>query len=60
MTREAIIETFENLAMSQGFYGRLLKYLEELSDVDPDKYDEIMTSLESCSDPVDLIMAVEG
>ena len=60
MTREAIIETFENLAMSQGFYGRLLKYLEEISEVDPDKYEEIMTSLEECADPVDLILAVES
>ena len=60
MSREAIIETIENLAMSQGFYGRLLRYLEEVRNVDPDKFEDIMTELETCSDAVDLIMTIEG
>lgn len=60
MAREMVIETIENLAMSQGSYGRLLRALEELQDRDPDRYEEVMTVFERCSDPVDLIMMIEG
>lgn len=60
MTREAVIETIETLAMSQGSYGRLLRYLEDVREVDPDKFEDIMTELETCSDAVDLIMTIEG
>ena len=59
MTREAVIETIENLAMSQGLYGRVLRFLEECRDVDPDKFEEIMKRLEACSDSVDLVMTIE-
>jgi len=59
MTREAVIETFENLAMSNGTYGRLLRFLEDLRDVDPWKFEEIMTALEGCSDSLDMIMTLE-
>ena len=60
MAREMVIEMIENLAMSQGFYGRLLRYLEDVREIDPDTYEEIMSELEKCSGPVDLIMALEG
>jgi hypothetical protein len=60
MTRENVIETLETLAMSQGSYGRLLKYLGELSEVDPGKFEEIMTGLEECKTPLDLILTIEG
>lgn len=60
MTRDAVIETLETLAMSQGSYGRLLNYLSDVRDVDPDKFDEIMTALERCDGPVDMIMMIEG
>ena len=60
MTREAVIETIETLAMSQGSYGRLLKFLEEVQVTDPGKFEEIMTALEECAGPVDLVMMVEG
>ena len=60
MTREAVIETIETLAMSQGSYGRLLKFLEEVQVTDPDKFEEIMTELEKCADAVDLVMTVGG
>jgi hypothetical protein len=60
MTREAVIETFENLARSQGSYGRVLRFLEECSEVDPDKFEEIMTELEKCESAIDLILTVEG
>lgn len=60
MARETVIETLETLAMSQGCYGRLLRYLEDISYADPDRYEEIMESLEGCTDAVDLIMTIEG
>jgi len=60
MTRDAVIETIENLAMSQGCYGRLLRYLESARVVDPDKYEAIMEELEKCGGPVDMILAIEG
>ena len=60
MTREKVIETLENLAMSQGSYGRLLKYLEEVQSVDPDKFEAIMSEMEKCSDAVSLVMMMEG
>lgn len=60
MTREAIIETFENLALSKGSYGRLLRYLEELREYDPEKFEETMAALEECESALDLILAVEA
>ena len=61
MTREEIIKLFQSLAMSQGYYGRLLKHLKELEERDPEAYDEFMSELESeCSDPLDVVMAMEG
>ena len=59
MTRESVIETIENLAMSQGLYGRVLRYLEELQDADPYGYESIMEQLEKCSDTVDLVLTIE-
>ena len=60
MAREAIIETIETLAMSQGVYGRILRYLEDLLDRDPDGYESVMSELEKCSDAVDLVVALEA
>lgn len=61
MTRDEIIKLFQTLAMSQGYYGRLLKHLKELETNDPDAYDEFMSELESeCNDPLDVVMALEG
>ena len=59
MTRERVIETIENLAMSQGSYGRLLKFLEDLSETDRDKFEEVMESLEECETPLDLVLMIE-
>ena len=58
MKREEIMETIKTLASSQGFYGRLYRKLMEL---DEEKYDEVMTELESQNfkDGVDLIMYIE-
>ena len=58
MKREEIMETIKSLASSQGFYGRLYRKLMEL---DEEKYNEVMTELESKNfkDGVDLIMYIE-
>ena len=53
MSREEIDRVIRNLAMSQGFYGRLLA---------GDDYEEILSELESMkpADPLDIILALEG
>ena len=58
MKREEIMETIKTLASSQGLYSRLYRDLMEL---DEDKYNEVMTELESQNfkDGVDLIMYIE-
>ena len=58
--RETVIETIENLAMSQGSYGRLLRALEEMQEHDPDRYEEVMDALVEAGDAVGMIMALEG
>ena len=58
MKREEIMETIKTLASSQGLYSRLYR---DLMALDEDKYDEIMTELESQNfqNAVDLIMYIE-
>ena len=58
MKREEIMETIKTLASSQGLYSRLYRDLMEL---DEEKYNEVMTELESQNfkDVVDLIMYIE-
>ena len=55
MTREEIRQTFEQLARSQGYYGRVLKTIDESED-------DILGSLEEVgfNDPVELVMYMEG
>ena len=59
MKREEIMETIKTLASSQGLYSRLYR---DLMALDEDKYNEVMTELESQNfkDGVDLIMYIEG
>ena len=59
-TRELVIETIENLAMSQGFYGRFLKFLEDVQEVNPEEYDNIMEKLVESGGPVNMVMMIEG
>ena len=58
MEREEIMETIKSLASSQGLYSRLYRDLMEL---DEEKYNEVMTELESQNfkDGIDLIMYIE-
>ena len=59
MKREEIMETIKTLASSQGLYSRLYRDLMEL---DEEKYNEVMTELESQNfkDGVDLVMFIEN
>ncbi len=59
MKREEIMETIKSLASSQGLYSRLYRDLMEL---DEEKYNEVMTELESQNfkDGIDLIMFIES
>ena len=59
MNREQILATFRSLAMSQGFYGRLL---EQIDSVDEETRDAFLSDLESrdFKDVVDLVMWIEG
>ena len=59
MNREQILATFRNLAMSQGFYGRLLN---QIYSVDEETREAFLSDLESRNfhDAVDLVMWIEG
>lgn len=59
MSREAILAAIENLAQSQGFYGRLLEVIRGASE---EVRDEFLSTLEqqNFSDTVDLVMYLEG
>lgn len=59
MKEKEILETFRQLARSQGFYGRLLVTIEDMSE---DDYRELFDILEAqnFNDPVDLILYLEG
>lgn len=58
MKRDEIMKTIRSLAQSQGFYGRLLADIEDLSE---ERYDEVMTQLEAQNfkDSVDLVLFLE-
>ena len=59
MNREQILDTFRDLAKSQGFYGRLLA---NISLLDEETRDAFLSDLENqnFSDAVDLVMYLEG
>ena len=59
MNREQILDAFRSLAMSQGFYGRLL---ERIDSVDEETREAFLSDLESRNfgDVLDLIMWIEG
>lgn len=61
MDRNEILATIHNLAKSQGFYGRVLNAILELREVNPNKYDEYMESLEAqkFGDAIDLVLYFE-
>jgi hypothetical protein len=60
MKKAEILQMFESLAKSQGFYGRLIRQLESIEKEDPERSAEIWVEFEKYDDPVALIMALEG
>ena len=61
MDRDAILGAIKELSFSQGFYGRLLRDIEELAEYDPDRYEEFMEMLEeqNFGDTVDMVLFFE-
>lgn len=61
MGREQILQAIQELAYSQGFYGRLLRAFRELEEEDPDRYEEAMQVLEAQNfgDTVEMVMYFE-
>jgi hypothetical protein len=59
MNREQILETFRQLAQSQGFYGRLLTQIDNANEEDRE---EFLCNLEeqNFSDVVDLVLYLES
>lgn len=62
MKIDEILNLFRNLAMSQGFYGRLLANIEELKKNDEESYENFVSMMESKNfqNPLDVILFVEG
>lgn len=58
MKREEIEKVFRNLALSQGYYGRLLRQINEASG---EQREEFWTELEAQNfkGPVDVVMFME-
>lgn len=59
MKEKEILETFRQLAKSQGMYGRMLGAIENMTEED---YRELFDILEAQNfqDPVDLVLFLEG
>lgn len=58
---EEIMNVIKGLASSQGFYGRLLRAIEELKNEDVHKYQNLVLELEAQNfkDAVDVVMFFE-
>ena len=57
MTRKEVYGFIESMAVSQGFYGRLLSRLNEVGE---DAANEFLDSFADCKDMIDVIMLLEG
>lgn len=59
MNRDEIREVFRQLAMSQGFYGRLLRQIDEADEEAREKFWNDLEE-QNFKDSVDLILYIEG
>ena len=59
MKRDEIREVFEQLAMSQGFYGRLLRQIDEADEEARERFWEDLEE-QNFKDSLDLILYIEG
>lgn len=62
MNREEILSAIQTLAMSQGFWERVLQNLIDMQENDPDEYEGIMRRLEEkqFADTVDMVLYFES
>jgi hypothetical protein len=58
MKEKQILKAIENLAMSQGFYGRLLRDIKSLPKEDYKKYIEELED-QNFKDEVDMVLYLE-
>lgn len=56
--KNGIIDLFETLAHSQGFYGRLIRDIKEAESNGVDTTDFFM-KFKACKTPVDIILTLE-
>ena len=61
MKRNDILNAIQELAYSQGFYGRLLRSIMELKSENEDSYEMLMQELEeqNFNDRVDMVLYFE-
>lgn len=59
---EQVIEVVEMLSHSQGFYGRLLRDIQQMKEFEPDKFEEFKELIElmGFENHVDVVMFFEG
>lgn len=57
-----VINILIELSHSQGFYGRLLRDLSEIKKYEPERFDLIVTEIESqeFTNALDIVMYFEG
>lgn len=57
-----VFDVIYSLSHSQGFYGRLLRALEELRNEDEDTWNNFVTEIESqeFTSPLDVVLYFEG
>ena len=59
MTKEEVLAGFENLAKSQGRYGRLLEELRQLEKDEPEAYEKFFEKFKDCEDMIDAVFVYE-
>ena len=57
MTRQEVYGAIETMASNQGFYGRLLERLNEVSEETANSF---LDGFTDCKDMIDVIMLLEG
>jgi hypothetical protein len=57
-----VINILTELSHSQGFYGRLLRDLSEIKEYEPERFELIVTEIESqnFTSPLDVVLYFEG
>lgn len=61
MKFDEILEVIKGLANSQGFYGRLLRSIQEIEEESPEDFDNLVKELEAQNfqEPLDVVLYFE-